>query len=125
MSETFGKILTVQEAEQEIGSVTSVMPFNSEALLSLCNKENEKLMFRMYPEYTAILGPGRNLLSPTAAKIGEGDEFRVFSVSLVRELLDLGKGKETFYELRGEKEVFCLRSENFILEYGVPCPPFC
>ena len=125
MPELIGKIITAHEAEKEFGSVTRSYELNNALLTDLANEAGEKIMFRFYTDFVAVLGTGRRPLYPSGFQPEEGDEFRVFSSLLITELINKGGSETCFAELRGDTSVFCIRNKDLVLEYGYPCPPFC
>jgi hypothetical protein len=75
------------------------------------------------PKTFIILGEGRKVLSPPNFPIDAAAAFKMFSVSLVRELLLKGQDEMTRVEKR--KDVLSITNGAYTLELSVACPPFC
>ena len=70
-----------------------------------------------------ILDNNRKVLTPSNEKVDKEIPFKVYSVSIIKELLNLGKNNVTYIEQRGD--IVSLTNGNFTLEFATTCPPIC
>ena len=118
-----GKIITVKQAENELGKVTEKIDIKSEKVLSWLDSENEKLMFLLKDKSLFVQGKSRNIIYSTSEYVESEDVFHVFTKTKINELLNLGGDDLTIFENRSS--VFSILNGKFTLDYLLPCPPFC
>jgi len=121
--QTYGKLYTKTEGEQLYGKVTKSFQFSSEEVNSFLNKTEIVLMFNINDNKLFILGDGRKPIYPLIETVNSEEVFRVFSVSLIQELIEKGKSSITYFEKRNT--VLTITNGEYLLEYGLPCPPVC
>ncbi|MCK9426399.1 MAG: hypothetical protein M0Q21_10205 [Ignavibacteriaceae bacterium] len=119
----YGKIFSLSEAVHLFGEVKISFPVNSKELLTHCSKTESVIMFGVENATLFIAGKGRNILQPAGVTLSPEFAMRVFQILKVEELLKLGNSEITEIELRDE--VLDLKNGEFILELGMPCPPYC
>jgi len=80
-------------------------------------------MFKVVEDEAIILDNNRNVLHPTAKNINPTDVFKVFSITVVNELLSSSPNANVFVEQRNS--VLSVSSGLLTMEVGAFCPPFC
>jgi len=121
--QTYGKLYTKAEGERLYGTVVKSFQFSSEEVNSFLNKTEIVLMFNINDNKLFILGDGRKPIYPLIETVNSEEVFRVFSVSLIQELIEKGKSSITYFEKRNT--VLTITNGEYLLEYGLPCPPVC
>jgi hypothetical protein len=122
--EIFGKLFTKEEADKEFGAVISRKEIETSVLTNLCEKSANVLLFNLSDDNAVILGRGRIPLYPDEKlAIPEDEVFHVFSVSIIKELLDTGGSKITTIERR--KNHLTVTNGNTTMEFSSICPPYC
>lgn len=121
--QTYGKLYTKVEGEQLYGAVVKSFQMSTQEVNSYLDKTEIVLMFNIKNEKLNILGDGRKSIYPVSATINSEEVFRVFSVSLIRELIEKGKSSTTYFEKRNN--VLTITNGQYLLEYSEICPPIC
>ena len=123
LSQTYGEIFTSAEANEKFGPVLISVTLSTSYLKQLLNKTDKYIMFKVVEDKAIILDNNRNLLHPTVKIINPTDVFKVFSISVVNELLSSGLNANVFIEQRNS--VLSVSSGDLTMEVGVLCPPWC
>jgi len=121
--QTYGKLFLKADAEQYYGTVAISFPFSTKEVFSFLKQTDKALMFNINDNKLFILGDGRKLIYPDSAVVSKKEVFRVFSTSLIRELINKGKSKTINFEKR--KSVFTISNGAYLLELSELCPPIC
>ncbi|MCK9209628.1 MAG: hypothetical protein M0P61_02205 [Ignavibacteriaceae bacterium] len=119
----YGKIISATEGENLFGKVVTSYKLNTNDLLGYCQKAGRVIMFAEENTELYVAGSGRNALSINKQISSTNLVFHVYSVTKVNELITLGKNEITVVEIRSD--VVDLKNGEFILEFGMICPPFC
>ena len=119
-----GKIYTKVDADKIYGPVITSVQISSSFLSSLTNSTVSFIMFRINNGNLIILGDKRKLLYPSGIVVSPADEMRLFSVSLVKKLINDGNETNTKIEIRNNN-ILTLTNGNYTLEMSWPCPPSC
>ncbi|MFA4924885.1 MAG: hypothetical protein WC557_11885 [Ignavibacteriaceae bacterium] len=119
----YGKIFPLSEGKNLFGEVKTSFSINSNELLNYCSKTESVIMFGVENATLCIAGSGRKILRPVDKTLPPEVVLRVFHIVKVKELIKLGENEITEIEIRGE--VLDLKNGEFILELGLPCPPYC
>ena len=122
-AQTYGQIFTKQEADELFGPVLISFPITKPAVYSFLTRTNNYIMFKVKDNKAIVLDNKRNVLFPKATIINSSDEFHMFSVSVVNELLSLGNDNSVYIEQR--TNVLSVSSGGFTMEIATICPPFC
>jgi hypothetical protein len=122
-SQEYGKIFNSSEAESLFGKVEESYSINNDALISYLKKTEKVVMFTLENNQLTILGDKRRLILGSEEDFDAKTVFHTFSVSLVEELIELGKKNIIYIENR--VEVLTITCGEFTLELSFPCPPFC
>ncbi len=120
---TYGRIITVSEADTDFGQPSESYQKTSQHIHDLCNICKGYIMFRIANGKAAIANQNRIPLDPSDATIASTDVFSVYSVSVLEELLSQGSNIYTQIQMRGT--TLCVRNGQKIMEYGQLCPPIC
>ena len=80
-------------------------------------------MFKIINDQLVILGDERVVLYPDGYKIDDKEEFVVYSIGKIKELIDTGKAATTIVEQR--KDVISINNGMSTMEIGSWCPPLC
>lgn len=118
-----GKIISVAEAANLFGQVVTAYKLITTDLLDFCHNAGWVIMFAEESGELFVAGAGRMILSANIQSSSANLVFHVYSVTKVNELVTLGNDQITFVEFRSD--VVDLKNGEFILEYGMICPPFC
>ncbi len=119
----YGKIVYVAEAANLFGQVVTSYQLNTNDLLGYCQTAGRVIMFAEENGELYVAGTGRNILSTNTQPPSPDLVFHVYTVTKANELLTLGKDQITVVEIRSD--VVDLKNGEFILEFGMFCPPFC
>lgn len=123
-AQTYGKLYSKIEADKLYGPVLSSVEISSDELQSLIAKTKNYMKFHLAEGRLSIFGDERQVLSSeNPAAITEGTVLKVYSTSILRELLSKGQNKVTTVEQRSE--VMSLTNGDYTLEMAVDCPPYC
>jgi len=123
LSQTYGEIFTNTEANQKFGRVLKSISLPTSSLQGLLNYDNNYIMFKIIDRKAIILDYNRNVIYPIGENIKSTDVFKVFSVSVINELLRLGNNAKVIVEQRSS--VLSVSSGGFTMEVGAFCPPIC
>ena len=118
-----GKIYSKSEANSLYGPVLDSADFTMEKINGFISKTSTALMFKFINKEVVVLGNGRNLIFPDNAKFTPTDVFSVFSISLLKDLFNLGKLDTVTVEQR--ESVLSITVGNYTAEKIPNCPPFC
>ena len=118
-----GKIHTKDEADRLYGAVQQSKGISSAELTTLMGRSKNYLMFKIINDQLVILGDERVVLYPDGYKIDDKEEFVVYSIGKIKELIDTGKAATTIVEQR--KDVISINNGMSTMEIGSWCPPLC
>ena len=121
--QTYGKLYLKADAEKYYGTVAKSFSFSTKEVFSFLKQTDKVLMFNINDNKLFILGDGRKLIYPDSVVVSKKEVFRVFSTSLIRELISKGKSKIINFEKR--KSVFTISDGDYLLELSELCPPIC
>ncbi len=119
-----GVVYSAEEADILYGSVVFSTDVQSILLVKYFNQTEGALMFRIQDGNLIILNNERVQLYPGTASVSGGDIFRVFSITLIDQIIQNGQHSSTVVELRNNW-VISLTNGNYTLEFGQDCPPYC
>ncbi len=122
-TQQFGKIFTKAKADELFGKVIFSTEIPQEIVVDVFNKTEKNIMFGIVKQNAIVLDNNRKLLYPVKAEFKDTDVFTVYSVSVLKELLSKGKSPNINVEQR--KEVLSVSYNDYTLETGNWCPPFC
>ena len=121
--QTYGKLYQKADAEQYYGTVAKSFQFSTEEVLSFLKQTDKVLMFNITDNKLFILGDGRKSIHPVGATVSNKEVFRVFSTSIIRELISKGKAATINFEKR--HSVLTISNGEYLLEFAEGCPPIC
>ena len=121
--QTYGKLYQKAEGEQLYGTVLKSFQIQTEKVLSFLDQTDKVLMFNITDNKLFILGDGRKPIYPVSAVVSSKEVFRVFSTSLIWELISKGKSDTIYFEQRNS--VLTISNGEYLLEFASLCPPFC
>lgn len=122
-AQTHGKLYSKEEADAVYGAVISSIPIKTAELQQLINRAGDEILFNILDNKLVILGKGRKALYPAGFAVDKETVFMMYSVSVVKELLDKGKDETTKVEKR--KDVLSLTNGAYTMEFASCCPPIC
>lgn len=122
-SPVYGEIFPEAEADSLFGPADISIEIASNELLSIAEASVDYLMFLIEENSLIILDDFRNLLSPRSYAVQDDKEFHMFSIIRIRELIRMGGADVCVAQMRSD--IFALSNGGYVLEVGVPCPPFC
>ncbi|HEX2962184.1 MAG TPA: hypothetical protein VHO43_10365 [Ignavibacteriales bacterium] len=122
-AQTYGKIYLKEEADLTYGPVISSINIKTADLQQILDKAGNFILFNIQEGRLTILGEGRKVLCPAGISADDSTVFKMFSVSIVRELLL--KGKEETTRVENRKDVLSLTNGAYTLEFAAGCPPIC
>lgn len=123
IGQEYGKIFSVNEANNLFGEVLKSKEISVEKLNQLLQNTNSVIMFRLSNNQLTILGDNRSLLFSTTSYSENNELFNMFSKNMVKEFLQRSNGENVSVEKR--KKVLTLTSGSVTLELAVGCPPLC
>ena len=121
--QTYGKLYQKAEGEQLYGTVLKSFQIPTEKVLSFLDQTDKVLMFNITDNKLFILGDGRKPIYPVSAIVSSKEVFRVYSTSLIRELISKGKSDTINFEERNS--VLTITNGEYLLEFAAYCPPIC
>ena len=119
----YGQIFTNSEANQKFGAVASSITITSVQMQDFLNKTNKVLMFKVKDGNLIVLGNGRSPIYPSSIAASATDVFKVYSKSVISELLIKGGQENINIEMRSN--LLTITDGGFTLEMGLDCPPIC
>lgn len=122
-AQTYGKLYLKEEADAAYGPVISSINIKTADLQQILDKAGNFILFNIQEGRLTILGEGRKVLYPAGISVDASTVFKMFSVSLVRELLL--KGQEETTRVENRKDVLSLTNGPYTLEFAAGCPPIC
>lgn len=123
--EVIGKIFTKQEADQMFGPVLKKFDIDANAVRALLDRAGEYIMFN-YDTDDLYVVDGKKKLIFNYGQMKNNfptEIFRVFSVSVVRDLLSRGNEEKVHVEKR--TDVLTLTYSESTMDMSSPCPPNC
>ena len=118
-----GQIFTKEDADKQFGSVLFSVKMSADELQSYLDRTSDDIMFRITDNKVVILDNTRKVLNIDNYKVEEDEQFKVFSVLIVKELLI--KGGNSTVNIEQRKDVLSITNGEFTLEMGAICPPWC
>ena len=123
-AQTYGKIFTNQQADNLFGPVLASVSVSRTTFQSFLNQTNNYIMFKVVDNGAIVLDNNRNKISPpTNISISPSEEFTVYKVSVVSELLSKGTDNTVYIQQRSN--VLSISTGGFTMEVGSICPPYC
>ncbi len=123
-AQTYGKIFTNQQADNLFGPVLTSVPVSKITFQSFLTQTNNYIMFKVVDNGAIVLDNNRNIISPPAyINISPNEEFTVYKVAVVNELLS--KGNENTVYIQQRANVLSISTGGFTMEVGAQCPPYC
>lgn len=130
-----GKIISEEQANQLFGNAQKSFHITGKQLATFVASTHEYLLVGLKENGNAlvVLDNHRKPIFPRGYKVGQNDEFFVFSISKINELLGTGSKKITV-ETRNDGVLTILakdavvsedRGDGQVLEFSLPCPPLC
>ena len=122
-SQTYGEIFSKSEADQKFGPVLQSISLQTSSIKEMLNQTNKYIMFKIKDGNAIVLDSKRKALYPPGKSVNSADEYSVYSVSVMNELLNFGKSGNIFVEQRSS--VLTISNGVYTLEMAVICPPWC
>lgn len=130
-----GKIISESQAQQLFGNAHKSFHITGKQLSTFAQSTNEYLLVGLKDNGNSlvVLDDNRKPIFPKGYTVGQNEEFFVFSVSTINELLGTGS-KKIWVEVRNDGVLTILakdalvmedRGNGKVLEYSLPCPPLC
>jgi hypothetical protein len=117
-----GKIITAEEADSLFGTPDKILKFESSALRKFAESSGY-LYFNFSGTDLLIVNNKKEPLYPAEHKLQGNEIFTIYSSSVVKDLLS--QGEYEYVEIQFRKDVLTISNGNYILEYGMLCPPYC
>lgn len=120
-----GKIVSKNEADQLFGPVLESLQMNTSDFESLINKCEDYMLFSFEPASLNIFNKYRSLLfrNGSTREFSMTDKMKMYSVSVIKELL--AKGQATKIVIERRQEVLSITDGSYTMEYAAICPPDC
>jgi hypothetical protein len=122
-SQSIGKLYDKDEADQKYGPVLESAEISRVDMESMLRITSKVIMFKFVEGELIILGDNRKLLTSTKTEIHQNDEFYMFTIDKVIELMVKGNSNSVFVEQRTTK--LTITNGAFTLQESLLCPPFC
>ncbi|MGE5797324.1 MAG: hypothetical protein ACM34O_14490 [Ignavibacteria bacterium] len=118
-----GEIFSKDEGEKFFGPANISISLSAAELEQLLDKTGDTLLIKIIGEDLFILDNKKNLLFKTGGDLPGNEQLFVYSVSVIKTLIEKGRDEWIFFEQR--KDILSVSNGNFIMERGSSCPPFC
>lgn len=118
-----GKLYTKAEADQLYGPVKQSISINTSTLTNLAAKTPDYILFNVINNSLYVLNSSRAVLQGPATAVSSSQVFKLFSVSMVKQLIQQGQSTTTSIELRAN--VLTVTNGDYTLEDALSCPPWC
>ena len=122
MADVYGKIYSNDEAEKQFGKVIHSEVLETDQVRKLIEEASDSIMFKFVNNKLNILNKQRKnvygSIEPESTEV-----YSHYSTSVIEDLLAKGKQTTTTFQMRGE--TFTVQNGDFVMEAGLPCPPFC
>ncbi len=124
-AQVIGKIYSKSTANNLYGSVVTSVEINTQVLQKLVSQSPNYLMFQIIQGKLVVLDNKRNVVytNGNLSSVSASTVFRVFSTSIVNELLKEGNSPESYIEIRND--VLTITNGEDTLEQSANCPPIC
>ncbi len=119
-----GKIFTKAQADQLYGPVLQSVSINTSALQALLAKSPKYIMFNIINGQLVISSPQRTVLSGRMTTLNASQPMKVFSTSVVNQLIQQGSSTTTSIEIRTNDTLTISSGGSTDAGSGI-CPPFC
>ena len=119
-----GKLYTKAQADQIYGPVLQSIPISTSTLSALAAKTPNYIMFNIINGKLAIANSARMVLSGAMVSLSASQQMKVFSTSIVNQLIKQGGASTTTIELRANNTLTVTNGDN-TLEMAQACPPWC
>jgi hypothetical protein len=121
--QTYGKIFTIDEANELFGEVLITKSMQVELLRDLIGQSGGYIMFRIREDMLIVLDEQRNVLYPQGPTVNPDEVFTVYKIEVVNELLN--GCKSNLVEVQQRQKVLTVTAGDKTMEFGAFCPPFC
>lgn len=120
-----GKVILKEEADKLFGPVVEYIKMPVSQFQSLLNESGDYMMFRFEGPDLYIFNSNRSVLFSSGAyrEFTAADELKVYSTSVVKELLSKGQSDLIIIEKR--QSVMSVTDGAYTMEYSTICPPDC
>ncbi len=119
-----GKLYTKTQADQIYGPVLQSVSISTSTLQSLLAKSPKYIMFNIINGQLVISTPQRSVLSGQMTALSTSQPMRLYSTSIINQLIQQGGASTTTIEIRANN-IVTLTNGTDTLESGTPCPPNC
>lgn len=121
--QTYGQIFSKSDANQMFGTIIFSITLPASDLQGFLDKTENVLMFRIKDGNLEILGDERTPVSPPSLVVDSTEVFKVYSKSIMSELLTKGGSDKVSIEQR--ICVLTITYGDFTMEFAAECPPIC
>ncbi|MBV6512355.1 MAG: hypothetical protein FMNOHCHN_01852 [Ignavibacteriaceae bacterium] len=133
-----GQIISAEQADRMFGPVIHSHTFNKKMLMNITKNISDVLLFNLIDGQLVILDGQRNPIHPRNFQVSPDQEFHMYDVRKINELMNLTNAKTITIEIR-ERGVLTLttsdgnygnnrsgiESNAWTLEFAILCPPYC
>ncbi|MCC6550488.1 MAG: hypothetical protein IT279_10495 [Ignavibacteriaceae bacterium] len=133
-----GQIITAQHANQVFGPVLQSHTFNKKMLMNITKNVSDVLLFNLVDGELVILDGKRKPIHPRNFQVTPDQEFHMYAVQKINDLLNLTDAKTVTVELR-QRGILTLTTHDgnfngnqtfkeaggWTLEFALLCPPYC
>jgi hypothetical protein len=123
VAQPYGELFTKQQAHEKFGPTLSSFPLPRISFEEFLTRTNNYIMFKIKDNQVIVLDSKRNLIFPERYIVNTTDEFVMYSVSVIYELLS--KGNENTVYIEERRDVLTISNSGYTMEIGVRCPPIC
>jgi len=131
-----GQIISSQQADLLFGPAIKTVKINKKMLVNIARYIGNYLLFNVIDDQLVVLDAHRNPIYPANFVVDPTQEFHVFDVRKVNELLNINNATKMNIELRANAILTITVKGNGpngieddpdgkTMEYAVMCPPFC
>lgn len=119
-----GKLYTKDQANQIYGPVLQSISINTSSLKAMTARTPKYIMFNILNGQLYILNSDRTVMSGAMTNLSASQPMRLFSTSIVNQLVQQGNSSNTTIELRADN-IITITNGDVTLEQAVLCPPAC
>lgn len=122
-AQTYGEIFDKNEADQLFGPVLHYHTITYDQLKEFVSETNTVIMLKVYENDFTVLGDDREVIYPIGKSVPEQEIFSMYSVSKVKEFLEVVD--KNIINIEQRKDVLSITGGSFTLEKSTGCPPYC
>lgn len=118
-----GEIFSRSEGEERFGKITERAEMSTASLENILKTADDYLMFGINEGKIVVADRNRSAVYPGNFMLSSDKVMTIYSTSRIAELI--ARGGAALLSAEQRERAFTLRCGEYILEVGLPCPPYC